>query len=658
MPKNDQSEIEALSAALGAELASAEGSYDDELSANRAQAMDYYHCKPRGDEQVGKSQVQSADVADMVNAALAMLVPMLSTDAVVEFEPNGSDDEAQVQSESDVVNAVIIEENHGFIEIQEAVKDALLLKNGCLKVWFEDKLDELKVPTEGLDELELAHLLTQEVPNETRELVGENVVITTTERTFKSASVAIERISYQANYCGALQDIRFFSELVPYTKSELLEMGVDEDLVDELSSTGKVSDGTTFSRDTVADEGDAATEDQQIVECSESYLLIDLDGDGISERYWILSYGDKVLDYEVADLIPYSLGSPFLNPHRITGESLFDHLKSIQDTKTGFQRQWMDNATVNNNGRYAYDPGAVNERDVLTPRAGGGIRARNPSQAIVPIPINDVGPSILAALQYQDQIRTERGGASLDLMSADAQLVGETAHGIERQYASREALSAMMAKNLSETLIRDHYVMMHEYLRRYSNKPRQVRLAGSWVEVNPSEWPERRRVNVTAGLSPGARGHLQSVFQQTIQIQLQLIQSGAGGQLADLQTLYRTVIDWQRMGGVDNPDSHWIDPASDQARAAAQASQQAAQQQRQHELQVMQLQVQLERQKLENDRLAKEGDLAWKYYDTDTDAELKAAQIGAQAVVDLEKGKKPNEQRSAAPGPVDGHAPN
>ena len=122
---------ERLTGVISQEITQAEGGQSDAIQEAREKALKYYFGKPRGDEIEGRSQVISMDVSDMVNATLAMIVPMLSTDAVVEFEPNGEEDEAQAKSESDVVNALIIEDNDGFIEIQEAVKDALLLKTAA-----------------------------------------------------------------------------------------------------------------------------------------------------------------------------------------------------------------------------------------------------------------------------------------------------------------------------------------------------------------------------------------------------------------------------------------------------------------------------------------------------------------------------------------------
>lgn len=647
--RSNKSRLKWLAGLCDNELSRAEGSHSDEVQSNRQMAMDYYFAKPRGDELEGRSQVVSTDVADMTNATLAMLVPMLSTDCVVEFEPQGEDDEAQAKAESDIVNAIIVEDNNGFIEIQEAVKDALLLKNGCMKIHIDESVDTVRYNVKGVDKEQVAFLAQPQAQNEQRVVKNGTLTVTTTNREFVTSAIPIENISYQSSYVGHLKDIRFWAERIPYTRSDLVDMGVDAELVDKLNNKTDSDNGTSRARNqTTGETYDAETRDQDIIDCHECYLRVDLDGDGVSERYKVLISGTNGLMFEAADLLPYSIGSPFLNPHRITGESLFDHLKSTQDVKTAYNRQLIDNVSIINNGRYAYDPGQVAEEDVLQVTAGGGIRARNPAASIIPIMVPDVTMGILAAISYEDQRRTERGGASLDMMGAQEQLVGETAHGIERQYASREAMASMMSTNLSETLIRGIYVLTHEFLRRYANEPIKVRINGKYQEVDPRQWPQRNRVNVKTGMTPGQRGHLQSTLAQHIGFQAQAMTQGMAGILASPETIYRTSMDWLRMAGVDNPERHAIDPQSEPAQEAQQAQREQAKQQAEAQQQLFERQFGLEEQKVKVDVKKHEADIGHKYYDTDMDAAVAEAKIAGQGVIDLEKQRITHERTEPA----------
>jgi hypothetical protein len=643
-PRSEADKLLFLGQLTERELSQADGQ-GDEIEANRKQARAYYAGAPRGDEIANRSGVISTDVADMTNAVLAMLVPMLSTDAVVEFEPEGEDDELQAKAESDVVNRVIIEDSRGWVEIQEAIKDGLLMRNSCMKVRVETYDETRTFNIEDASEDQRRALVNGAPEDNQHRIVGDMLVATRQSRRFVVSAVPIENVTYQAGYTGRdLQGIRFFAEALEYTRSDLREMGIAQSVVDGLKPYG-VPLNTTRNK---PQRGTAQTKDQDIIQCHEVYILCDMNGDGVSERYkCLVANNHTCLSYEPADLVPYALGTPFVNPHSLTGESLFDHTKASQDVKTSLIRQLLDNTAAINNGRYIYNPARTNEDDVLNPKPGGGIRSTDPL-SVVPVPIPDVTSGILMALQYEDKRRTERGGAALELTTGQAQLVGETAFGIDRQYAAREAMVSMMAANFSETLLRGIYLLTHEFLRRYATQPFTVRLKGAFTEVDPREWKPRTRLNVKTGMSPGARGHLQNALAQTMQLQATAMQAGLAGVLASPTTVYRVAIDWLRMAGVANPERLWIDPDSDAAKKAQEASQKAAQEQQQAQMQLVQAQLELERLKIRQQDKEAAGKLAHDYYDTDTRAAIEEAKLAGNAVVQLETTRMTTEAHKAS----------
>lgn len=628
------SKHDTLQSALVQALTRAEGWEGDELSANRAAAMAAYQCSPRGDEKIGRSAVQSSDVSDMVNAALALLGPMLASDTLVEFEPDGDDDEQMASAETAACNSVLIERNRGFVQIQSAVKDALLFKNGVLKVSVEDSETAEQIPLpDGLPREQLGALTEPRSPNEQRWIDKGTLHVATTRRGFTVEAVPVENVSYTAGWAGPLQRVPFFAEKMHMTRSDLVERGISRSLVDELPPASDMGwNAVEMARNaSYQDARDGETRDQDQIECHECYILADLNGDGISERYrCLLANRATLLEYEPVYLLPYAMGSPFLSPHRLTGESLYDRLAQTQDTKTRLLRQLLDNVALGNNLRVIYDPDRANEADILNPRAGGGIRARDPSMAVVPLPVPDMITGILAAMQREDQQRTERGGASLEMVGAQAQVTAETAWGVERQMAMREQMVSMMARNLSETLIRDVYTLLHEFMRRYATEPVVVRVAGQRTPVDPRQWPQRDRVNVTVALTPGQRGQQQAVLAQFMQLQLAALQ-GLGGVLVDPSTIYRTAMAWARLAGIDGAESLWIDPASQRAQHAAQqqaqAAQQAAEQQAQMAMQIEQAKLTVEHEKTKADLTKHEGDLRFKYDELATKADIEEAKL-------------------------------
>jgi hypothetical protein len=632
-------ERERLGAIIRNEISMAENR-GDANEASRRQAVNYYLCRPRGDEIKERSEAQSADVRDMTNAVLSMLTPMLAVDSVVEFEPLSEQDEEGAAAESECINKLIIEDNHGQTQIQAAIKDGLLMRLGAMKVWTEDSRSKVKRDLSAGDraqQLAAANMELQKygdlVEGVTLSEDGQ-LEIRLNEQLFKAAAVPIENLCWSSGNMP-LQQRRFFAEEIMFTRSELIARGIPKKQVMELGATGYQD---RLARDGSADDmRNGLTSDQESINCHDAYLLWDEDGDGISERWRVLVANEcEVLEQERVEMIPYALGTPFINPHRMTGESLFDHLKEIQDAKTFFLRQFEDNTKSMVNGKYIYDPARVNESDVMNPVPGGGVRARDPS-AVVPMAIPDVGSGVLIALNYQDKRRTEAGGASLDMMQADMQLAGETAHGIERQYASRELLVSMMANNFAETLIRDLYTLMHRFLRAYARRPFSVRVSGQFRQIHPQSWPARTRLNVTVGMTPGQRGHMQQVLGAHIQLQAQAMMAGLDGILANAKTLHASSRALLQIGGIRNPDAMILDPASPAAQQAAKGKQEQAQQQAQQQQQIIARQLAIEERKLAIEERKNADDVAYDYFKTEMDVAMKEAELVGSAELDLEK---------------------
>jgi len=115
------------------------GDEGSSLASERAEAMDRYHGRPYGDEQEGRSQIVSKDVADTVGWLMpAIMKVFVSSGNIAEFSPSNEEDENTAQQESDYVNHVIMKDNPGFIVVQDWVKDTLLLKNGYVKHWWDE----------------------------------------------------------------------------------------------------------------------------------------------------------------------------------------------------------------------------------------------------------------------------------------------------------------------------------------------------------------------------------------------------------------------------------------------------------------------------------------------------------------------------------------
>ena len=142
---------------LGDELnASAGGNENEFIDSNRKAALAYYLGQPNGTEVEGRSQVVSTDVADAIEWIMPEVMEQLSKfDEIVTFDPESAADEDQAAMESRFVYDILMKQNDGFLILHQTIKDALLQKNGIIKVWYDiDTVRTVKRFT-GLSQAEL-----------------------------------------------------------------------------------------------------------------------------------------------------------------------------------------------------------------------------------------------------------------------------------------------------------------------------------------------------------------------------------------------------------------------------------------------------------------------------------------------------------------------
>ncbi len=635
-----------LVAGIYQQLQNSDSWQSGELAENRRKALNYYFGEPRGDEAAGCSAVISTDVADMIEAVIAGMMPALETDQIIEFESMGQEDDDAARRESEAVNWVVMNQNHGYIMLQQAIRDALLLRNGFTKCYVHTKTESNK-NTFTIDPALLPFFVQSPPPGFQREIISYDdaddgqikvrAVDTRTERLLKVCSVDPCNVFYTAGWDSYdLQDIPFFCERHLYTRSQLIEMGYSKAKVDALpritvdtSEDAQARNNTTTTPNLVG-----ITQSQDVIECFEAYWHIDADGDGLNELRRIFVAGRTILSNEEYEFIPYATGTPFIQPHRLTGMSLFDKLRMVQDVKTAALRQYLDCFQNGNLGRVGYVKGMVNTNHLLNPRPSGAVEVDDPN-AIFPLPSIDIGPSAQALLDYMDKVRSSRGGASLDLQSAEAQIMGETAQGVERQYSVREMLAAMMAKTIAETLVAGTYRNVHKALRLFVTGEMTYRNRQGAEKTDPAQWPERTRIVVRGGLSMGEQRKKVQALSGVIQQQQMLLGAGMNGILIDLTRFYQASIDWARASGIDNAEAYFINPASPESQQAQQSQAQQAQQQQQMAQALQQLQIQMAQQAQAFEKYKVDEELRFKYYDSNLDAEVQEAKITGDNVTKI-----------------------
>jgi hypothetical protein len=147
MPAMSPTDLKAL---LQAERAdSLGGLLTSQLSADRTKAMNYYYGDMTDDMPApeGRSSAVSTDVADTIEGLMPALMEIFAAgEEVVRFDPVGPEDEDAAMQETDYVNHVFMQKNEGFLRLYTFIKDALLSKNGIVKVFWDEKIGKSARP--------------------------------------------------------------------------------------------------------------------------------------------------------------------------------------------------------------------------------------------------------------------------------------------------------------------------------------------------------------------------------------------------------------------------------------------------------------------------------------------------------------------------------
>jgi hypothetical protein len=651
---------------LRQQLQACAGFDGDELAKSREQALDYYFQRPRGDEVIGRSRVVSGDVSAMVEANLAQMLEAFTTDDIVEFHASGPEDEDQAELESVAVTDFVMGQNPGYIQFATAIKDALLLRNGICKVWAEQ---QVKIRTERFTNVQdeaigeiLKGLAAAGVECKVTGYKDGNLTVRCTQRrqVFRCEALPPENFLYVHDWDSLdLQAIPFCAERHVEPRSNLLELGFPRSKVDKLPKyqqrTGEIQGAARNPKKWMqAAVGIDASQD--LVEWFECYALMDSDGDGISERRKLCFAQTSVLANDPVNLVPYAAGTAVLNPHRFLGVSLFDKLKQVQDLNTGLQRALMDNVNTTNKNRLAYLDGRVNVDDLADGRTNGALRVKNTENvqsAVMAFSVPDTSANILRNIESQKATRTELGGASLELASGQLQIGDRVgSEGIDRAYSVMEALAAMMTKLIAASLIKQTFALAHATLRESFNTEVNLKRHGKWLSAVPAKWPERTRLTVKPGMSPGERQRRAAALMQILESQIALAREGMDEVLVNIEGFYAVLMDWCRAVDIHNPEQYFRDPASPEAKQALQSKQTQAKAAEDQKRALMQQAIELEQIRTALGKYKADQDTVFKYFEAVLGAEIEEAKITGAAVVDIIKAKQVanGQARNATPG--------
>jgi hypothetical protein len=657
----------------------------ENLAKDRIRATEYYRgIMSDTPADKGRSAMVSRDLRANIKKVLPSLMrTLLGSDNVVEYQPQSEGDERGAQQATDYINLVVVPESDIRRHVEDALHDALLLRNGILKAWFEEKKTARISSHTGLPEEALAQLVGDadtEVLEQTQvEQMTEFGPVTlydvrikriVTSRKLRVAAVPRERFLIHSD-AVTLEDAVLVGEKLSMSRSDLIAMGYDRDVVMGLGDAGEDDVERSIRRDYV-EEGDEIYRLNGQVDYYDIFVRYDEDGDGIAElRHMCFAGGlaeKNLLRDEDCDEVQFYDIKVMSQPHQWEGISLADDLMDIQRVKTVLMRQTLDNLYWQNNPQQVYQAGTVQNPDaVLNPEFGRPIRIAQGADVRSALGFNTVpfvAQQSFSMLEYMDQEAQDRTGvsdASAGLAPDALQNMTATAASMMEQAAIGQ--TELMVKTAAEGL-RNLFRGLLRLLIRHQDVARTVRLRGEWVQFDPRDWNAEMDCSVNVGLGAGTRERDMAMMGLVMQTQEKLLASFGpkNNPYVTPENLWNSLSKLAESAGLRTPTLYFTEPDPEQMRALmqqpdppppeqikAEAAMQLKQAEMQMTMQIKQLEAQMraeaDKAKLQNDMMAEkarmevardreaaqlQADLATKTADREAARELKMMEIAWQ----------------------------
>lgn len=623
------------------ELGNAMGGPGGDIANDRALAFSYYNREPFGNEEHAISKVVTSDVMEVVDGIMPSMMRLFtSQDNLLEFDAHGPEDEPAAEQESDYVSYLFFKRNPAFEILFFWTFDALLQKNGYVKVFWDDYEEITNETYEGLSEAELESLLDDDeleaIERDERQAetvdndgnVGMGTVHDVkfkrvrTKGTPRVVNVPPEefRISADARSTDPSQAKMVAHERF-VKRDELYAMGFDKKIVDELpaeSVTAPATDGKA-RRNKSDDHKQSSTDSKDKagdnIKLTEAYISVDQDDDGRAELKQVFIANGAKIEVNDSDRQPFHCISASPLPHKHFGLCPGEKVMDNQLITSTLLRQMLDNLYHTNNpghGVWEQGIGEGTMEALLTRRVGAVTTFQRPvGESYAPMTVPFTADASFPMLAYFDKVKRDRTGVNSDAEGLDP---AELKHIQQSVMASSHSISKgkieLIARIFAETGFKTLFLHFHELTLKHQQDAEIVKLRNGWTQVNPQEWRTRKDMTVGIGLGIGTREqnliHLDSIKE----IQKEMVAGGGMNVTVTPKHLFNTASEFVKNANLKRPEMFFRDPGNE--KGAPPSSEQDAIKKKEQQLLERQQQLDAERNKINEAKLqleAKEQDV-------------------------------------------------
>lgn len=686
-----------LKAMIDDEVRQSFGYGDGELESARRRNEVFFLAQPKDElappDIDGRSKVVDTTVR---NTVLGMQAPLMKTfygsDNVFEFEETRQEDAPKAPLISAYVNHIFRKVNPGYIIAATWIREALLLKKGILKCWFDASNIEAKEEYTGQTPEQLAMLMDDpeiEVVAQTsypdEEAEGEKaraleqagaqlaqmelaamqdpqaaqqyqaaaqqfaamqaqpvpmLYDVTCKRVKTGGRVCIENVPPEefliSRKAKSIKEAQFVAHRFRRRVFELEAAGYDvpDHLGDDLAAAGLSTERAQreqYDGYDRRDDGSHPDPSQREVWVLECYMQVDYDGDGIPEWRKVVKCGDAILANDEFDEPPFVALGAIPMPHQFFDMCPADLAIEPQKIKTSLKRAQLDNMYLQVNGRTWAVNGQVNLDDLLRSTPGGVVRVNSPQMVgRLDQGIGDMAGA-MALTQYFDQENEETTGWTRQSQGGNGMQLQQTATAANIITNRADMRIEDISRYMAETGFTDLGNMILRLVTRYQKKAEMIKVGGEWVSVDPREWTNNFDLTINVGLGTGNKDQLVQHLMMLGQTQMQGAQFG----ITRPENLYATGVRLANALGFKEADAFFTDPTKNppsQQQNPELVKMQAQQQMHAAEMQAKQEQAQLHAQlEVEKSRIQAEAQMQVDRERAAADAQKHAMTIQHQA---------------------------
>lgn len=659
-----------------------------EIKEERSEALDYYNQEPFGNEEEGLSKYVSSDVRDAIEWIKPQIVDVfVGGDTPIIFEPENADDVKDADTESRYTQYVFERQNPGVIIATTWIGDALLQKNGIVKAWCEEsqllEREEYKgksmadyMALKEDDEFEVTectiYLNDQEfseeeytailgaLPTQAEAIDMEADYHIIGYRKRKIRQVKIENVPpeqfFMAKKHNSIfpKDSRFCGEFYEKTRSELIEMGYDRDLVDMLPASEGIIGLTSNEAETrrrkegginANNNNSGLDRSRELVMVYDYYIRADFNGDGVAEMRHVRTGAKGVdavcLENEEVDRNIYHAITPYLNAYKFYGRSVADNLMDIQRAKSQLWRNGFDNVAFSAMPRTVVK-GNADIPALLTWIQGGVVKA-DKDASVEPLVTPFIANEALLMADKMDMVRAERTGFSRDSMGLNPDALSKATNMVGMSIlAQSQLLVKMMATIIANTGFKTLMEHVRELILKYEDKEKVFDLTGEFMTTDPRRWRKQRSSVPRVGIGFAGKQEEIAMLAQITEMQEKYVVAQGGnidGKLVNSQGIFNAAKRLCRRVGIKDATTYFQDPqkyqapepqptiadktlqlnteiaSNQQSQAEAKAALDAQKAKLDHEYRIAELaqKERLEVQKMQQDRELAEQELLYKY---------------------------------------------